>query len=563
MVIRLSDNLSNKRRKELDAKIRELPYKGGWRFGDGKRCLPGTRKDFLDYIVKWVENRESQRGLVLLGQAGTGKSSIAHEAARFFENKCLGTYVAFVRKEGSKDEAYQLFTTLARDLSDRYPPFKLALGRALKNDPSLRSTRRYRTLFDSLLLEPVKNIQLSDPILIVIDALDESGDAIGQNGLHNFLAQHLFELPSNVRILITSRPENGIERAFCNALSVRTLYMDDHKLAAKTEQDIGLYLRNELPLNLFERHGVNLAKAAEGLFQWAAVASGLINNPPPSFGFSKKQVIQRLLGHSRGRDGQDPLDQLYGEVLEGYFKPLAAQTLFRSVMGQLFAALVPLSIRSLTVLRQHAPKGDPEDPDPEDSECVVEMLRHLGSLLSNVTSSDDTLPIVPLHTSFRDFLADEKSGVFHINLGKAHLQLAHSCLGLMLNDLKFNICKLESSYFANRDLPDLESRITEYIPPALSYACAFWGDHLERLGIEQDLFPKLQSLFETRFLFWLEVLSIKNSVGLASRALASLNTWLRSDQQKVGGSYHVIRHIVTVEYNCSNHSNQRLRICWN
>jgi NACHT domain len=539
----------------LDAKIRELPYKGGWRFGDDRRCLPGTREDFLDHIINWVESRESQRGLVLLGQAGTGKSSIAHEVARRLEHKHLGSYFAFLRKEGSKDEAHQLFTTLARDLSNRYPPFKRALGSVLKNDPSLCSTRHYRTLFESLLLEPVKHLQLGDPILIVIDALDESGDVIRQDGLHKFLAQNLFELPSNFRILITSRPENGIEHEFCNTLSIRTLYMDDPRLAVKTEQDIRLYLESELPLDLFERHGVKLAKAAEGLFQWAAVACGLIKKPPPSFGFSRKQVIQRLLGHSRGRDAQDPLDQLYREVLEGYFKPVAAQTLFRSVMGQLFAAMVPLSIRSLTILRQHAPKDDPDDPDPEDADCVVEMLGHLGSLLSNVTSSDDTLPIVPLHTSFRDFLADEKSGAFHIDLGMSHRRLTYSCLGIMLGDLKFNICKLESSYVANRDVPDLESRIAKYIPPALSYACIFWGDHLESLGIEQDLFPKLRSLFETRFLFWLEVLSIKNSVGHVSRALASLNTWLRSDQQKVSASYHVIRHVVTIGYDCSNHSN--------
>jgi hypothetical protein len=108
-----------------------------------------------------------------------------------------------------------------------------------------------------------------------------------------------------------------------------------------------------------------------------------------------------------------------------------------------------------------------------------------------VTSSDDTLPILPLHTSFRDFLADEKSGEFHIDLGRSHHWLAHSCLGLMLNDLKFNICKLESSYVANRDVPDLESQIVKYISPALSYGCVFWGNHLERLGIEEDLFPKL------------------------------------------------------------------------
>jgi hypothetical protein len=442
-----------------------------------------------------------------------------------------------LRKEGSKEDAYQLFTTLARDLSDRNPAFKHAVGRVVKDKSSLRGTRDYRTLFECLLLEPLKNLLLPGPIFIVIDALDESGDAIGNIGLHTFLAQRLVDLPSEFRILVTSRPENGIEHAFAKAPSINILYMNDAKLAARTEKDIGMYLRKELPPDVFNDHGGELARAAEGLFQWAAVATGFINNPPPSFGFSRKEVVQRLLGHSRDRDGQDPLDQLYEEVLEGYFKPPAAQTLFRSVMGQLFAAVEPLSINSLISLRRHAPKDDCEDPDPEDSDRVLQMLHHLGSVLSNITSSDGTQPIIPLHTSFQDFLADEKSGIFHVDFSKAHHQLAHSCLGLMLDNLKFNICKLNSSYLANRDVSDLESRNTKYIPPALSYACVFWGNHLEHVAFKRDLFTKLRNLFEKKFLFWLEVLSINNSVGLASPALASLRTWLWSARRKVGTSY--------------------------
>jgi MoxR-like ATPase len=84
---------------ELDAKIREMPYNGGWRFGDERRCLPGTREAFLDYVIKWINSPESERTLVLLGQAGMGKSSIVHEVARRFDKKCLGSYFAFMRKE--------------------------------------------------------------------------------------------------------------------------------------------------------------------------------------------------------------------------------------------------------------------------------------------------------------------------------------------------------------------------------------------------------------------------------------------------------------------------------
>jgi NACHT domain len=510
----------------LDAKIREMPYRGGWRFND-KRCLPGIREGFLDYIIKWVENPESERALVLLGQAGTGKSSIAHEIARRFDGKCLGSYFAFLRKEQSKDEAYQLFTTLARDLSDRSPAFKRALGRVIKDKSSLRGTRDYHTLFECLLLEPLKTVPLPSPVLIVIDALDESGATIDRNGLHAFLAQRLIDLPPNFRILITSRPESGIEPAFANAGSVRTIYMDDTELAANTEQDIGMYLRKELPEDVFKDYGGKLAKAAEGLFQWAAVACGFINSPA-SLGLSKKECVQHLLGHSRERDDQGPLDNLYEEVLKEYFKSHKAQIVFRSVMGQLLAAIEPLSISSLIVLRRHGTKDD-----PEDSDRVHGILGYLGSLLSNVTSADQTRPIVPLHTSFRDFLTSKTSDVFYVDLGDAHHQLAHSCLTIMLDNLKFNICKLESSHLANSDVPDLKSRIAKYIPPDLSYACIYWDDHLGYVSFEHELFKKLRSLLETKFLFWLEVLSVKNSVGVASPALSSLSMWL---QPEVGTS---------------------------
>ena len=203
----------------------------------------------------------------------------------------------------------------------------------------------------------------------------------------------------------------------------------------------------------------------------------------------------------------------------------------RSYFGPSWGSLLLRSNRSLDsliVLRRHAPIDDPEDSRP-----VVEMLRHLGSLLSSVTSSDQAGPIVPLHTSFRDFLTSKKSDMFYVDLDDAHRQLAHSCLGLMLDKLRFNICELESSYFANSDVPDMESRISKHVPPSLLYSCVFWDGHLKHVAFERDLFLKLRSLFEMKFLFWLELLSVESSLGVASRALSSLNIWLRSDQGKV------------------------------
>ena len=292
--------------------------------------------------------------------------------------------------------------------------------------------------------------------------MDESDDSIDKVGLHTFLSQRLVDLPSEFRVLITSRPESGIESAFAKAPSIETLYMDDSILAAKTEEDIRTYIQNVLDPDVFKIYGVELAKASEGLFQWAAVACGFITGPA-SLGIGMKRCVQRLLGHSRGRDGEGVLDGLYEEVFNQYFKSVEAQILFRSIMGQLLAAIEPRSIHSLLALRRHAPVDGPEDSDPA---LINEILNLLGSLLSNVTSSSRTGPIVPLHISFRDFLTSKKSSVFYIDLSDAHQQLTHLSLSLMLDNLKFNICELESSYLANSDVPDIEARIAKHVPPA-------------------------------------------------------------------------------------------------
>ncbi len=506
---------------EIDAKIREIPYGTGSRFTPDKGCLTGTRTAFLDFIVNWVNDPASERCLVLFGQAGTGKSSIAHEIARrFHKMHRLTSSFIFLRKEQSKP--YHLFTTLARDLSDRYPSFKTALGTVVKGNSSLRvGTRDYDTLFQSLILEPLKGLHITGPILVVVDALDESGDATGRKGLHAFLAKNLIRLPSNFRVLITSRPEDSIESALVGAPSVRIKRMNDSELAATTNDDILAFFREKLSLDEFKNYGDELGKRAEGLFQWAAVACGYILNPPDFFGLSKTECINHLLKLTADRDGQDPLDELYKEVLEGYFTHEKSRLLFRSVVGQLITSIEPLSIRSLTTLRRHS---------STDGDGVVMLLRRLGSLLSNANSSNESLPIIPLHTSFRDFLTNKKSGEFSVGLRDAHRQLAYSCLNLLLKNLKFNICNLETSYLANKDITDLNSRVAEHIPPALLYACRFWGDHLEHIGFETDMFGKLRTLFEKKLLFWLEALSLTNYVGLASAACSALNVWLASGQ---------------------------------
>ncbi len=230
--------------------------------------------------------------------------------------------------------------------------------------------------------------------------------------------------------------------------------MDDLELAVKTHGDILTFLRTTLLTGELIHYCDTLATKAEGLFQWAAVACGYTLDPPDFFDFSWTKCLEHLLKPTADHRRPDPLDALCEEVLKGYFRHQGAQRLFRSVLGRLVAAFEPLSIQSLIALRRHASIDDDFGP-----ESVRGMLRRLSSLLSNVNSSDQSLPIVPLHTSFRDFLTnEEKSGDFYVDFRHSHRHLAHCYLGLVLRELKFNICNLESPYLANNDVQDLKSR---------------------------------------------------------------------------------------------------------
>jgi hypothetical protein len=492
---------------------------------------------FLDFIINWVNdpNPDSERGLVLFGQAGTGKSSIAHEIAGLFDkmHRLTSSFV-FSRSEQSTRKAHHLFTTLARHLADRYPLFKIALGQVVKDNTDLQGgTHDYRTLFESLILEPLKDLHIVGPIFVVIDALDESGDTTGRTGLHAFLAKNLQRLPSNFRVVITSRPEHTIVSALDRAPSVKVKYMDDTELAAETDKDILIFLRRELPSDKFGGYVEALAVKAGKLFQWAAVACQLVLDPPEDFDFDEEACIKHLLEPGTSPRGQDPLDKLYKDVLGGYFKGQETQDFFRSVVGQLITSIEPLTIRSLIPLRQHAPDNKRSDA------AVTGLLRRLGSLLSNVNSSDDNLPIIPLHTSFRDFLTNkDKSDDFYVGVRDAHDQLAHSCLNLLLDPvdgLKFNICELETSYLANDDVEDLNTRVYQHIPPALLYACRFWDDHLKHTDFKADLLRNVETLIKEKFLFWLEALSLTRNIGLAPTTFAALNMWFASSQPEGPG----------------------------
>ena len=66
---------------------------------DRPECLENTRKETLDSIHQWVDARGYPNVLLLIGAAGTGKSTIATTVAGQYQKRGqLGCHMFFVRE---------------------------------------------------------------------------------------------------------------------------------------------------------------------------------------------------------------------------------------------------------------------------------------------------------------------------------------------------------------------------------------------------------------------------------------------------------------------------------
>jgi hypothetical protein len=105
------------------------------------------------------------------------------------------------------------------------------------------------------------------------------------------------------------------------------------------------------------------------------------------------------------------------------------------------------------------------------------------------------------------------------------MTMADVCMLIMKQSLRFNICRLESSYFRNDEISDLPERITNFIPSHLSYSCRFWVDHLSDATTSentQDIGKDINEFLHTYFLYWLEIMSVIKEVPQSRAALAML-----------------------------------------
>jgi hypothetical protein len=477
------------------------------------------------------------RVLWLSSSVGTGKSAIAHTIAYWSNQRgCLGSCFCFDRHSEADRRHEKNFSIIARDMADYDPGVRRALSDAVRNASALKNTRDIIQQWQKLLTEPLGKLSGLNvgPIVIVIDALDETGGVETRRDLLRILAGRLrnpdipliTELPNNVRFIVTSRPLRDIDAEFDGVPHIRRISMDDIPPEVAS-RDIHAYVFQFLHgLSYFgDKEFAALAELADGLFEWARLACESIKTP--SSVLSPRDSFNTVVSRDPAKRAH-LLSDMYRFILADIMRTDASThaefqqmqlARFRSVMGQILGAAEPLPINSMNAMRRHYPD--------ESCHCGVEVvIKCMGSLLSGTTN---LFTPIRLHSSFREFLTDpECSGEFFVDVSKVQRDLAFASLRVMEHGLRFNICKLKSSYLPNCEDPELQKRVESNIPPHLSYSCRFGALHLPATGFDAELAEEAtQFLCHERLLFWLEAISLIKAVSDAVSALSLISQWLK------------------------------------
>ena len=91
------------------------------------------------------------------------------------------------------------------------------------------------------------------------------------------------------------------------------------------------------------------------------------------------------------------------------------------------------------------------------------------------------------------------------------------------------MCRLPDGV-ANSDVRDMKERIDQHINPVLEYACRSWHVHFvdkKEISVPTpDITSILCRFLETKFLMWLEALSVLGAVKNAVDAMQAAVGWL-------------------------------------
>jgi hypothetical protein len=477
--------------------------------------MKDTRELILDHLVTWAttpsENNSPSNGFApknmfwLYGSPGLGKTAVANTLChRLHKIGNLGGSFFCRRDDPVLCDPNRVLPTLLYRLGRMWSPFRDLVVQALRADPNLNPD----WTGCALLLQHLYSLQTlsNTPLVLVIDALDESGDPRTRAPFLRCLSEICAHVDW-IKIVVTSRPEHDITGFF------QRLDIVGHDLAKddQAHEDIRIFTRyrmNSLAKQYYlpsdwpgQSRLEQIATRSGGLFIFVETLYQFLDDPDPEL-----LLTQVLGGTLQGANAE--LHKLYSTAIEtriGRNKEHFRLLVQALVVTAAHSSLPDKTLASLIGL---------------EPRVISSWVDNLSSLLYRDVSENGG--IRARHLSVIEFLTDPTCPLdFRVDVQEANGQLAHRCLITMTKELKFNICQLETSCVLNTDVRDLDSRVQEKISAALQYSSMHWSSHLCSGSLPASELSELLNIFltGTQLLYWLEVLSLMGKVPAAIQAL--------------------------------------------
>jgi len=117
---------------------------------------------------------------------------------------------------------------------------------------------------------------------------------------------------------------------------------------------------------------------------------------------------------------------------------------------------------------------------------------------------------------------------FFVDPAVHHAEILLSCLDLMRERLKKNICNLDNCTILS-DVRDLSTCCKDHIGDALKYACCFWTKHLletpGNIPCIKEVEKGINQFFTTCLPYWIEVLALTGNLGAGVYAINDVERW--------------------------------------
>jgi WD40 repeat protein len=165
------------------------------------------REWLINDIRNWVEN-SVEKILFITGDPGSGKTALMAKLIHLLPQ--IGAYHFCISKFETSLIPEKFIHSIASQLATQLPEYREYLSQINLETIAFQETS---ALIKQLIVSPLSQIQRDEPIVIIIDALDEAL-YYGQNNIAELLYNWLDDFPSWIKLIITSRKVPAIIQLF-------------------------------------------------------------------------------------------------------------------------------------------------------------------------------------------------------------------------------------------------------------------------------------------------------------------------------------------------------------